>query len=327
MKKKIYEILRKQVARMATYKLGKIEITDDEIICYVDGRKLKKKEKYLHRYNLVFKMVNPLKELYKIYRVYKPVHYIVKNVDFDMEVNIQTSTRNCHVTFENCSFTSGIGMDFADHITFKNNTYKARDYKDYYSLVPEGKFYISTKANKNEVNQIAFLNDKISVEDTPIIPVVRATDINKKPFPKRTKESTIEIWLYGKEITLIASEIVNAKKIEIGTDKLNLNYANISAEEIEIDAKNIESYHCETTSDVISINADHCVGQIKSNHNGMFVNGVEVNKHENGINTSDLELQKQRLELINTFKKIERTSEEIIAKEIKKQPLTRVLKK
>ena len=49
MKKKIYELLRKYVAKRATHNLGKVEITDDEVICYVDGKKLKKqmKEKYL----------------------------------------------------------------------------------------------------------------------------------------------------------------------------------------------------------------------------------------------------------------------------------------
>ena len=40
MKNKIYEILRKHVAKMATGKLGKLEILDDEIVCYVDGKKL-----------------------------------------------------------------------------------------------------------------------------------------------------------------------------------------------------------------------------------------------------------------------------------------------
>ena len=30
------------VAKRATHNLGKVEITDDEIICYVDGNKLKR---------------------------------------------------------------------------------------------------------------------------------------------------------------------------------------------------------------------------------------------------------------------------------------------
>lgn len=39
MKEKIYEILRNYVAKRATHNLGKIEIKDKEVICYVDGKK------------------------------------------------------------------------------------------------------------------------------------------------------------------------------------------------------------------------------------------------------------------------------------------------
>ena len=83
MKKIIYEILRKQVARIATGKKGKCEILDKEIICYVDGRKLKKKKNYDHRYDLLFTLIPTEEELYRIYKVNKPVHYIVKDVVFD----------------------------------------------------------------------------------------------------------------------------------------------------------------------------------------------------------------------------------------------------
>lgn len=57
MKKKIYEILRYMVAKKATHNLGKVKIYDDEIVCFVAGKKLKKKEKYLHRYNLIFRSI------------------------------------------------------------------------------------------------------------------------------------------------------------------------------------------------------------------------------------------------------------------------------
>ena len=124
MKKKIYEILRKIVAKKAAHNLGKVEIHDDKIVCYVDERKLKKKEKNLHRYNLMFNRIPSNSELYKTYRIDKPIHYIVKNVDFDRKINIMASMKDCHITFENCTFTGALEIDFADQITFRNNKYK-----------------------------------------------------------------------------------------------------------------------------------------------------------------------------------------------------------
>lgn len=327
MKNKIYEIIRKIVAKKATHNLGKVEIYDDEIVCYVDGKKIKKKEKYLHRYNLIFRNIPSVDKLYRIYRVDKPVHYIIEDVYFDREVNIMASMKNCHVTFKNCTFTACVEIDFADYITFINNKYKPQTYKNYCSIYKEGKFCISTRANKNEVNKIEFLCDSIAVEDTPIIPMVRATDIGKKQLSRKTKKTTLKMWLYAKEIILTTSDIIDAKSIEIGADKLNLYNVKINTEEIEIDAQNIESSYCEITSDVILMNTDYYIGKIKVNHCGMFMNGVEVNKFEKKDNVSDLELQNKRLELINTLKKIGTLCEEEISMELRKQPLTKVLKK
>lgn len=163
MKRKLYELLRKYVAWRATGKLGKIEILQDEIICYVNKNKLKKKEKYIHRSNLIFKCIPLKKEIYKTYNLNKPVHYIIRNINFDREINIMASMKNCHVTFENCTFTGALEIDFADHLTFKNNTYKAQNYKNFSSIYKEGEFCISTRANKNEINKIEFFNNTVSV--------------------------------------------------------------------------------------------------------------------------------------------------------------------
>ena len=326
MKKKIYELVRKQVARMATGKLGKVEIFDDEIICYVDGRKIKKKEKYSHRYNLIFKMINPKEELYKKYRVDKTVHYIIRNVDFDREINIQTSMKNCHVTFENCTFKESIGIDFADYITFIKNKYKAKDHKNYFSLVPEGHFYISTRRDKNEINNIEFIDDNIEVDDINIIPIIRGNDTNRKVNRKRSP--IIKLWLYGKEVKFENTAIVDAESIEIGTDTLTLNSTSISSKEIEIDSENlIADTNTTIDTEIISIENNNEAQIKKIDAKSIFINGIEANKNKLHLDSDDLELQKKRLELINTLNKIELSCEETISEKIKKQPLTKVLKK
>lgn len=327
MKKKIYEILRYIVAKKATHNLGKVRICDDEIICYVDGKKLKKKEKYLYRYNLMFHSISSSNELYRIYRIDKPVHYIVENVDFDREINIMASMKNCHVTFENCTFTGAIEIDFADHITFKSNKYRPQTYKNYCSIYKNGEFCISTRGNKNEINKLEFLNDDISVEDTPIIPMVKATDIGKKPLPKNTEKSILKVWLYAKELILIDTDIVEAESIGIGADILRLEDEYLISKEIEIESNKIILAYTNIRSEVISIESSLIDGKLQVYHNGLFINGVEVDKNKAVIDNYDLELQRQRLEIINTFKKIGSSCEKTIADELRKQPLTRVLKK
>lgn len=293
MKKKIIELLINHAARKATGNLGKVEVYDNEILCYVKGKKIKKKEKYLHRYNIIIPKINCF---------IKPKHYIIENVHFDMEVRIKVLDHNCHVTFENCTFTAGIKIDEAIHLTFINNKYVAQNYKNYSSIIKNGEFCISTFDDKNKINKIEFINENI------------------------TDNMALQIWLYGKEIYIGATNIANAKSIEIGTEKLTLLRTNIYSDEVEIDTTKLET-DCKINSDIISINASSIEGQIDAKQSSLFINGVEVDKNKKCVEIEDLELQKQRLELINSLKKIKRACEEQISTEIKRQSLTRVLKK
>lgn len=329
MKKKIYEMLRKYVAKRATHNLGEVEITEDEVICYVDGKKLKKQmlERDLHRYNIRFHRIPTNEEIYKVYKLNKPVHYIIKDVDFDREINIMASMKDCHVTFEKCSFTACIGIDFADHITFKNNIYRAQTYKNYYSIHKDGTFCISTRADKNEINKIEFIQDKIKVDDVPEVPFARANDTNKS-MQKKMEKAVMRIWLYGKEVTLKFSDIVNAKSIEMVANNLTLISSGISAKETEIKTGNINFVDSDIKSDVITIDSSTIEGKLLISHNGLFINGVEVDKNEAIIiDNYDISLQQNRLELIDLLKKIENKSEEEISMQIKSQPLKRILKK
>lgn len=325
MKNKIYEMLRNYVARKATGNLGKVVINDNEIICYVDGKKLKNKEKYIHRYNLIFRCIPLGEETYKTYDIDKPVHYIIQDVDFDREINIMASVINCHVTFENCTFTGAVGIDFADHITFIDNTYEAQNYKNFRSIYKEGEFCISTRANKDEINKIEFINDDIDVDYPETIPIFKATDKSSK---KKIENPTLEIWLYAKNLELSNADITNAKSIEIGADNLLIEDSNLSAQEIEINTNNIKLDNTEIKVDTISIETKKIDKQDTDIlYKGLFVNGIEINKNESNINEETLQLQKQRLELLSTLKKIETHAEEQISQELKQQPLTRLLKR
>ena len=323
MKTKLYKILRYLAAKNGAHDLGKVEILDNEIICYVDGGKIKKKDVEVHRYNLVFHNISS-EEIYKIYRVDKPIHYIIQNVNFDREVNITTSLVDCHVTFENCTFTSGIELEYADYITFKNNKYKSCIYNNNYSVYKIGEFCISTREDKNEINKIEFINDNIKIENKKTIEIIKK-HIGKYLISE--EKPMVKMWLYGQEITFMTTNITDAKNIEIDAEKLNLIITNIQAEEIEIKTKKLESLHSKITSEVISIDRDYYLGKIDLKHNGLFINGDEIKGMEKDVNQHETELQKQRLKLINTLKKIESSCEKQTPDEVRKKTLIRVLKK
>lgn len=332
MRKKIYEILRMYVAKRATHNLGKVEITDDEIICYVDGNKLKRQmsEKYLNRYNIILHSIQEGKEIYKTYNLDKPVHYIIKNIDFDKEINIMASMKRCHVTFEECSFKTWISISFADYITFKNNTYSVNDIRYSYSIIPHGQFCISAR-RIIEVNKLEFVNDKIKVQDVETIEAVNVNDINKKKIGKNNKKSVVEMWLVAKEILFINSDIINVDSLELNAEKLTMENSNFDVKEISIYTDDIMSTNSSINTDIADINCgrDDAINQIQCidiSYNNLFVDGIEVNRND-GINRDVLELQQERLKLISVLKRVECKCEEQIAMEIKKQPLKRVLKK
>lgn len=329
MKQKIYEMLRMYVAKRVTHNLGKVEITDDEVICYVDEKKLKKqmKETVLNRYNIMLHSIPFKEEIYKIYKLDKPVHYIIKNVNFGKEINVMASTKNCHVTFENCNFKSWIAISFADYITFKNNTYNVSDYRHIYSIVPHGEFHISTR-RITEVNKLEFINDKIKVDSAEIIQAKNINDISKKK--SNTKKGIIEMWLYAKEISFINSEMINIESLELDTEKIIIENSNLDVESLSIFAGDIIANNSTINTYIAAIDSykNNIISQVENiniNYNNLFVDGIEMNKNED-INKENLELQQKRIELINSLRKIERTCEKQIFEEIKKQPLTRILK-
>ena len=235
------------------------------------------------------------------------------------------SMKKCHITFEKCIFTEAVMIDFADHITFINNTYNAQQYKNYISYIKEGEFLISTKANKNEINKIDVFADSICVPNVNCLPIVKYPE---GKITNRKIEPIIEMWLYAKEINIIGTNIIGAKNIEIGADKLIMTDTNISAKEIEINAPIFEDYLSNIFSDIISIETNEYDDSNKMiSSNSIFINGIEMNKNAPNINEETLKLQKQRLELLEILKKIETHVEEQIIKEVRKEPLTRVLKK
>lgn len=161
--------------------------------------------------------------------------------------------------------------------------------------------------------------------------MINAKEINNPKRNKQTKKSTLRIWLYGKEIILINTKINNAESIVIDADELDVNNVEINSKEVEISSEEIEAYYSYINSDITSITTnieeESITQKLNINSNTLFINGIEVNQNEKIIYKNTIEIQKQRLKLISKLKNISSLCEEKIREEIKKQPLTRILRK
>lgn len=325
MKKKKYPILRNRVTKRALGNLGKVEILDNKIVCYVKGKKIMTRFPGMHRYKLIFNCAPINNEKYRKYDIDKPIHYIVEDIYFDREIDIIAPKENCHITFENCTFTAAIEISSADHITFTNNIYKAQPDRNYLSIYKEGEFCISTRKQFCDVNNLEFINDKLVMEDIELITVCHIKDVDKIPKTIK-KKCNIELYLNAKEVSIINTDILNVDSIQISAETLDIESSNINSKEIEISSDTI--LNCSNIkTKVISIEAGVIEGPTHIESNGIFVNGVQMNKNEKNIQMGEMKEQKKVLELINTLKKIERASEETLMNELRKEPLTRVLRK
>lgn len=311
----IYEVLRKEAARILTNKKGKCEILEDKIVCHVSGRKAKEKDRVCSwRYNLIFHGIGGdyKKSIAKKYDLEKPLYYVIEKVKYDREINICASLLpDCHVIFKNCTFKEAIGIDQANTITFINNKYEVSD-GIRNNLVKKGEFYISTRRYKDDIHSIKFIYDNINV-----------------------RNGTLELWLFGKNVTLRNSKINNAKSIEIESDNLIIDSSHITSDNLIIDSENIiERKNTSIVSKIVTVENLAFEGLYNVESDSLFINGVQANSNVEFQNKKALELQIERLELIDILKRLKSSCEDSISdklleaeRKIKKEPLKRVLRK
>lgn len=311
----IYELLRKEAARILTNRKGKCKIFKDKILCYVSKRKAKEKDSICPwRYRLIFHGIGGdyKKSIAKKYDLAKPIYYIIKNVKYDREINICASLLpDCHLVFEYCTFKEGIGIDQANTITFISNKYEASD-GIRNNLVKKGEFYISTGRYKDDIHSISFIYDNINVSNGISV-----------------------LWLIGQNVTLRNAKISNAKSIEIESDNLIIDSSHITSGEIIIDSENIiERRNSSIVSEIVTVENLVFEGLYNVESDSLFINGVQANSNVEFQNKKALELQRERLELISILKRLKSSCEDSISdklleveEKIKTEPLKRVLRK
>lgn len=279
-KKKIFIMLGNHLLRNITNKLGIVEVTDDKIICYVDNKKLKKyrKGKYLTFYELILKTKNGCpKETLDIYKVNKPVYFVINNMNFETALTIMTG-KDTNITFSNCKFNREVSIYSGGEIVLENNQYCDEDrvYKN--SLVFCRIDCKSLKfVNDNFVNKSTYktqTNFGIMI-DTDNLEIINSN------FDLKNNDGVISV--RTKNMNIDNSDIICHNSIYIKSDEINSIDTTIKSEtEVVIENKN-NNYIMGVTSPKT------------------IYNGMDLSKYHS-LEPKNMELQKSRIALVESLR-------------------------
>lgn len=212
--------IRNFIIKKISFDLGNIEELENEINIYVlqksvdkinNGKKSNKK--FCHSpliYDTVFKSF-----LKKIFKITKPINYIVENINFQERLVINTEVFS--VVFSNCNFKSFVSIDKVKAVTFKSNEYNE----------------FLTKKYKGELNYLLITNAQtVVIEDEVIMKSIKEVKSNIKP-----------LHICAKEVTIINSQLgsvyISAQKFELFSAKILGDIIKISTPNISLDSSRV----------------------------------------------------------------------------------------
>lgn len=335
LKKKIKDKARMRIINETTHNIGKIEIKDNEIYCYVDLDKFKKKNGYFPDDITLYGFLEHKwgKELLEMYDLDdKKINYIISGAFFNAGLEIR-SYGKCCLLFENCKFKTFIEITHGDEFIFKNNEYIATEFPivDMY----KNKFYMYTgdiyTGSVDEINSIKFINDKVKIDsDFP-------TRIGEHVFRKPNIESRLE--LVAKNVEFVNTSFSDISDINIRCNNLLMRNSGVEAQEMEITADKIDN----DGSNIIMV--ENAIIEDKNEdynivsdiwYDILFFNGVQLsnNMDDSLVDKNSYELQKERVNLVDALRLVynkcnndidEKTEE--IRNDMKQNSIGRVLKK
>lgn len=281
--KKIYSLLRNKILNDITRNLGKVVETDDNFVCYVDNKQLKKykKGKYMPTYDLMLKSKKMYSdEILNAYKVNKPIHYVIEGMNFDNALIIRGPS-DSNITFRSCMFKDEITISSNSDIILENNKY--------YNLCS---FYTrKSRCFLNvEAKNITFINDYFINSELGHHPTKFGIDINTNNL--KIINSTFDmkkddgmILIRSKNVDIKNSDINCYKSIYLKSDEINTEGCLINSKtEITIENKN--------NNDVLGFTSPKTI-----------YNGVDLSNYY-CITPHTLELQKARISLIEKLRKL-----------------------
>lgn len=301
-KKKILNILRNYLKIQLTGNLGKVVEDENKIICYVSKRKCKYKN---FSYTVPCFGINERnKKVAKMYKLDKPICYVIDGLEFKKEVYI-LGYDNCEIIIKNCKFNFNLGIQVNGKCTLKNTF-----------IIPHHILSVNAK--------------ELVIEDIDIINQLKYAGVD------------LHIILAGdKKLDIINSSIGREKektKVSIiSADQLNLVNSKIVGDIVKCDAKRILANNNSSlvASDKVILKTND-FQQINITSPTIICNDNIFNNKKQSITLEKLvdPLKIKRVELIELLKKIKYECEKNNTKKINRyrnklnnKPISKVLKK
>lgn len=238
---RITDIFRNMLLNELTGNLGKVEVTDEEIICYVDKKKIGRKyDKKNCVYRVDFSSTKILTtELLNKYGINKPVRYIVDGIRFGNKLFF-SADEDTSVLFRGCKFHKQIRIEKANKVFFENNKYYDRypvyAYKNKFlsgrakfiqftfdNFVNSGKDYPTQFGMDIIVNNLNVISSNIDIKESNQDSCIMADKI----AIINSQMSCPSIYLLCDDIDIISSKIVATDGIMIDEKNCDKNSSNI----------------------------------------------------------------------------------------------------
>lgn len=268
----IKEILRKISIGNITGNIGKIVVKKGKVLISVSNDMLRKR-KDLNMFRMYFFNLNRFSSLNKktpkLFNhkldcknipeklVNKPVCYIIKNMDFDGEIDFSLE-ENTIVIFENCTFRDKVKISGKGSVVFKTNTYycpyvygenkvslldieaknvtfEDEEFFNSSKETKQGKVYFGMKVSAGVVNIVRSQIDILSQNDIIDITSNRVNIEESKIYPNEMKAET-------KFFSLKHSLILGKDtKVSINADKSEIVNSKMACTEIKMETDIIDS--------------------------------------------------------------------------------------
>lgn len=300
-KKKIYNFLRWLALKEITNNLGRVEETEDKIICYVKKSRCKNE-----RYQFTIPCFGQRKknrELVEIYDLDKPICYIIEGIEVKNKKVYIFGYDNPEIIIRNCTFL----FDLCGHIngkcTLENSFVRA------FSVFMFGANELTIK-NMNITNPFSSSNSlKIAIGGEEKLQIVNST------IGKEKQNTTVDL---------------------IANDELIINSSSIGGNSVELKAKRIKGDSKSTikASESLKIDAED-YRELNVEAEESTVNGKKITTDRKKYNLSKITNNKdlQRAKLINTLRNIkdncERRQKELIedySSQLEKESIHKLIK-
>lgn len=222
---KFYDLIEMHYLKEFTRDLGKIEILDDRINCYVDNAKLKQYLIDHKNYLMLGREYKSKKEMEVLENIEKPIYFIIENMKFSSNLEIYGSM--CSIEFKKCIFKHSLRFNNLENMVFKDNRFYNDDRP--ISYIFKSKIYNIEFIN----NDFYFIHNEKNPYLTEVDMEIRAKNIKLINFIFHNPKIIFGLWFFSQNIDISNSELygnyllLNSDNIKRSNNKFCFNKVKI----------------------------------------------------------------------------------------------------